>query len=621
MISRHCFSLLLVGLLFASAREPVAQITSADTITAQMILDRWARALGGREQLARIRGTYTKSRYRGTSGTGEVEEWTSSRAQRRQHNRLDTGEELTVYDGTRGWTRSNGVVRSLSADENMGQRTAAYIGGLSQLVPGRSPASVEYLGRDETKENHVVRITPEGARATTFYINATTWLPTRTVQQLSTARLDIHFEEWGLLDGVRIPRRLRLTTDTGYEAVESITEIRHNESWDPDIFARPADGPADHGIRAGATTVRIPMRYDGQHVMVEGRINDSELVWLMLDTGASGSVLDLEFARSLRLALAGQPTVTGVGGSVQASYAAGLRLTLRDAELRNQTFTVTPLNMLPSVMGRPVVGILGFDLFSRFVVELDYEAREVLLHASRSYEYRGPGAVIPLSLHTNQPYVRASIRVAGRTLDGDYVIDLGSGNTVMLAADYADEHRIRTSISRTIEFPAASVGGPFQVAVGRLEELQLGSFRVSRPLVLFPSGLVTAPGRAGNIGGKVLSRFRVIFDYARERMILEPTTRLSESDEFDMSGLRFTAATATRSAVGVSISAVLRDSPAAEAGVRAGDLLLAVDGVTARDMSLTELRELFRQLDREFSLEVQTGSTRRTVRIRLRRLI
>ncbi len=135
-MSQH--SLKAMGILILAAL-PASSITEEQS-RADIILSCWADALGGRKALQRNSLTYVKSRYQGTAGSGVIEEWTSDQMQRRQHNRLDGGEELTVFDGTRGWERRNGRVRSLSPEENAGQKIAAYIGSLSHLLAGR-PAS------------------------------------------------------------------------------------------------------------------------------------------------------------------------------------------------------------------------------------------------------------------------------------------------------------------------------------------------------------------------------------------------------------------------------------------------------------------------------------------------
>lgn len=57
--------------------------------------------------------------------------------------------------------------------------------------------------------------------------------------------------------------------------------------------------------------------------------------------------------------------------------------------------------------------------------------------------------------------------------------------------------------------------------IGTLEALQLGEFKVPAPTTEFRLSDPTTDAD-GFIGGAVLRRFKLIFDYSRRRMMLEP---------------------------------------------------------------------------------------------------
>jgi hypothetical protein len=67
------------------------------------------------------------------------------------------------------------------------------------------------------------------------------------------------------------------------------------------------------------------------------------------------------------------------------------------------------------------------------------------------------------------------------------------------------------------------VGGSADIRPGKLEELRLGSFKITKPSAnFFLEGSPAGDGQAGHIGLGALERFRMIFDYSRKRLILEP---------------------------------------------------------------------------------------------------
>jgi hypothetical protein len=203
---------------------------------------------------------------------------------------------------------------------------------------------------------------------------------------------------------------------------------------DAGFFKKSAQGPQDFRFTSGQSARSIPIEEDNGHIFLRGRINGSDSLWLSLDTAASRSLIDEGLARELQLDLHGSQPITGAGGSVSGSYASGVTVSMPGVELRHQTFSTLPLDFLHSLKGRKVSAILGYDLFNRLVVEIDYVARRLNLYDPQSHEYRGPGEIIPLALHNNQPHVQAKLMLRERKpIAGEYVVDTGASSTLMLA--------------------------------------------------------------------------------------------------------------------------------------------------------------------------------------------
>lgn len=155
--------------------------------------------------------------------------------------------------------------------------------------------------------------------------------------------------------------------------------------------------------------------------------------------------------------------------------------------------------------------------------------------------------------------------------------------------------------------------------MGRLKSLELGRFVIANPITGFTKvGEIADAGKAGNIGGGFLRRFRVIFDYSRKRMVLEPNSRFTEADEFDMSGAALTSEPPAFTLIKVVL--VRPDSPSAEAGLKPKDVIISVDGQPETALNLSQIRKMFR-VEREYRLKVQRGGQIVEVKLKLRRLI
>jgi hypothetical protein len=136
------------------------------------------------------------------------------------------------------------------------------------------------------------------------------------------------------------------------------------------------------------------------------------------------------------------------------------------------------------------------------------------------------------------------------------------------------------------------IGGPVRAYLTRVGRLEFGGIVVDWPVTRLTEaqhGFFTSRSIAGNIGYGVFSRFTVTFDYARKRMIFEPGADSEHRDVYDRSGMWL-----VRKGDRFTVADVIAGGPAADAGVRVGDAVTAVDGRAAPDVSLASVREMLR---------------------------
>jgi hypothetical protein len=122
--------------------------------------------------------------------------------------------------------------------------------------------------------------------------------------------------------------------------------------------------------------------------------------------------------------------------------------------------------------------------------------------------------------------VKAAINIPGETeVEGQFEIDTGCDDGLCLGHDFVEAHRLLERSGQTTGDAKQGVGGGAQVQAGHVPQLQLGKLTIDRPATsFFQQGSPVDRGLAGHIGLDVLRRFKVIFDYSRRQMILEPLT-------------------------------------------------------------------------------------------------
>ncbi|HEY3043663.1 MAG TPA: aspartyl protease family protein [Vicinamibacterales bacterium] len=359
-------------------------------------------------------------------------------------------------------------------------------------------------------------------------------------------------------------------------------------------------------------------------VVLPVSVNGSQPLPFILDTGASVTVIDRRQAESLGLAAAARADVSTGGGDVAASDIKGVTLQIGDLGLPDLNVIAIDMRGLSAGLGQPIAGILGYDIFHRYVVAIDYAAGLVTLHEAARYVAPGAGEIIPITIEEQTPFINASILGSLAAPPAKLELDTGKTGALTLVREYVDKYSLLRPGQREVAITAgALLPGQVPATVARVQGVQLGRSTVNEVLTMIVPDRDAAGvsgATVGLLGGELLKRFTVVIDYSRNLVILTPSARaVAEPLEFDMSGISLAAQGSDyRDYV---VRTVVPGSPGAEAGVKGGDHLTAIDGKPARDRTLEQIRELFRKDGQLYALEFRRGDAAIHVDLRTRRLL
>jgi hypothetical protein len=298
-------------------------------------------------------------------------------------------------------------------------------------------------------------------------------------------------------------------------------------------------------------------------------------------------------------------------------------LNLPGVELPMSSLTIAPRNDFAAQMGVPYQGTLGADFFARLVVVVDYSRQTIQLYDPATFTYSGAGKGFQGTFAGPTPLVRAKFSIPGqKTLEADFIVNAALDFPIVFSRAFTDARGISPNHFKTIPASYPSVDAGAKILLGRLKTFQLGGYTIEDPVAAF-SQSNPASGQSKNIAGTIgagfLKRFTVIFDLPHQRIILEPNLQFNKFAEEDMSGLSIVA-----KGPGLRTFEIVRvqpGTPGAAAGIHEGDVIAGIDEEPAADITLTSIRELFRQVGHKYKLLIERNGKTQEIVIQMKRLI
>jgi S1-C subfamily serine protease len=193
---------------------------------------------------------------------------------------------------------------------------------------------------------------------------------------------------------------------------------------------------------------------------------------------------------------------------------------------------------------------------------------------------------------------------------------------MVVSTPFVKAHKLDELIPNRRAGNSGGMGGMVGASDGRVAGVRLGKFTLARPIVSLiqaKAGESATEKFDGTIGGELFRRFKLILDYSRRRVILEPNAHLNDPVEADMSGLEFASDGADFKQY--VVNEVTANSPASEAGVKEEDVLTAIDARPASAFTPEQIRALLRREGEEHTLAFRRGDQTLSFRIKLRRLL
>lgn len=347
--------------------------------------------------------------------------------------------------------------------------------------------------------------------------------------------------------------------------------------------------------------VHLPFEVYNNLVVIPIKLNGVVPLSLVVDTGMRSTIITEKLITDiLRLPYSRKITINGPGDYIvlEAYVINTVDIVLEGAIGSDMSILVLEEDYLRlrNHLGTEVHGMLGFDIFNRFIVGFDYNKNIMTLYEPEFFKPPKRYSEIPLSIEDTKPYIFAKIQINDTSMVyAKLMVDSGASHALMLNPDSHDgifipEANFDTQIG-------VGLGGPISGKISVIEGVEFDKFSFSDVITSFPDpksypdtiGLVY---RNGTIGGELLSRFKVIFDYFNKKIYLKKNPASYKKEfGYNMSGLTVMADGEDLDIY--RITKVKEGSPADRADLRVNDVIESINGISNEKLELSDLYKIF----------------------------
>jgi len=339
--------------------------------------------------------------------------------------------------------------------------------------------------------------------------------------------------------------------------------------------------------------VRMAVEIKNNLILLPLRINNSYDLHFILDTGVKTTLLtesvmakfiDLDTSKKVRI------TGLGVGEIIEASFVEDVTIHLKGITGCGLNLIIPPAGLLSfsELFGKPVHGLIGYDLLKDFVVEINYIHQYIELHQADTYTYkRKKGTKIQLSMNKGQPYIQSYLSNAhGKSVQIPLLIDTGASQ----ALSVFDSSFVRPNNTLST-YLGEGLAGKIYGELGRLDHVIVGEFDIQSVVTGFPAPesfkyLLERRIWRGNIGGGILRRFHVVLDYKRKHLYLKKNMLYHKKFTYNRSGIEVEALGTQYNSFLISY---INPSTKSQADIQIHDQILSINGKSTSDMNIDEV--------------------------------
>lgn len=315
-------------------------------------------------------------------------------------------------------------------------------------------------------------------------------------------------------------------------------------------------------------------QFSGGVMIIQAQLNNIKDTFnFILDTGSGGISLDSSTASEYGLQPRQSDTIiTGMGATRRVSFLYNQQLNLPGLTVDKLNFHINDYDVLSSVYGEKINGIVGYSFFNRYIVKINFDSLEIEVFKPGEIDYPKGGLLLRPAF-TTLPIQNLHLKDK-RSLDFNFYLDTGAGLNFLISEAFAKDSSILLRKRKPIVTQAEGMGGKLQMRLTVVKLVQIGRFRFRNvPTYLFQDNfnVTSYPFVGGLLGNDLLRRFNLTMNYPQREIHLKPNSHYLDAFDYAYTGMAIYYNNGQ-----IVIEEVEPGSPAERAGVVAGDVLVGV---------------------------------------------
>ena len=317
------------------------------------------------------------------------------------------------------------------------------------------------------------------------------------------------------------------------------------------------------------------VQFTGGVIIIQGKLdNFPDTLNFILDSGSGGISLDSTTAEYFHLkGIPSNRTIRGIAGIKNVSFLNDRILHLPGLTIDSLNFHINNYEILTQVYGERIDGIIGYSVLNRYIIKINYDSSYIEFWSKGSLKYPKGGFLLKPVINT-LPVQNLRVR-DGSIRSARFLYDMGAGLNLMLSTDFIKDSSLLGKKRKLYAKEAEGLGGKIEMNMTVIKEIRLGPFKFKNvPVYIFDDvyNVTSYPYLGGLIGNDLLRRFNVILNYEKRDIYLVPNSHFYDPFDYSYSGMELYFDNGK-----IIIGDVAKNSPAELAGLKEGDIVLAVN--------------------------------------------